>query len=120
MEDLISRSALIEKMSDTGVQITFDLPVEEILGEDVDMDDFVMLVQDAIQAYRKMVIDAIQNQPTAYNLDAVVEQLENGGQKMAEAKSMKPYGKSSPSCHRYYKAISVKKAVDIVRKGGKE
>lgn len=46
------------------MQITFDLPVEEILGEDVDIDDFSMLVQDAIQAYRKMVIATIQEQPT--------------------------------------------------------
>ena len=65
-------------------------------------------------------VNMLRMAPTAYNLDAVVEELENGGQKMAEAKSMKPYGESSPSCHRYYKAISVKKAIDMVRNGGKE
>jgi hypothetical protein len=72
--DLISRKELIEKFNDTGVQITFDLPVEEVLGEDVDIDDFAMLVQDAIQSYKKMVIGVIQEQPTAYSVEDVVEQ----------------------------------------------
>ena len=56
----------------------------------------------------------------AFDAEKVVEQLEEEGQKMAEAKPTKPYGKSSSSCHRYYKAISVKKAIDIVKKGGVE
>ena len=59
------------------IQITFDLPIEEVLGEDVDLDDFAMLVQDAIQAYKKMVIDTIKNHPTAYDPDEVVKELEN-------------------------------------------
>ena len=118
--DLISRSALLTKLNDTGVQIAFDLPVEEILGEDVDMDDFAMLVQDAIQAYRKMVIDSIQSQPTAYDVDAVVEQLKAEGKKMSEAQSSVPFGKHGPANHRYYKAISVKRAEMLVRKGRKE
>lgn len=56
----------------------------------------------------------------AFDTEKVVEKLEEEGQKMAEAKPTKPYGKSGPSCHRYYKAISVKKAIDIVKKGGVE
>lgn len=64
--------------------------------------------------------EIIKNQPTAYDMGKVVEKLEEEGQKMAEAKPTKTYGKSSPSCHRYYKAISVKKAIDIVKKGGVE
>ena len=74
--DLISRSGLIDAFNNKNVQITFDLPVEEVLGEDVDLDDFAMLVQDAIQAYKKMVIDTIKNQPTAYDIDKVVNGLE--------------------------------------------
>lgn len=50
--------------------------------------------------------------------DKVVEQLEKNGHKMSESKSNQPYGKSSPGCHNYYKAISVKKAIDIVKFGG--
>lgn len=76
MSDLISRSELLKAFNNKNVQITFDLPVEEVLGEDVDLDDFAMLVQDAIQAYKKMSIDTIKNQPTAYDVDKVVEQLE--------------------------------------------
>ena len=77
MSDLISRSALLKAFNNKNVQITFDLPVEEVLGEDVDLDDFAMLVQDAIQAYKKMVIDTIKNHPTAYDPDEVVKELEN-------------------------------------------
>lgn len=73
MSDLISRSQLLKKFNDTRIQITFDLPVEEILGDDVDIDDFTMLVQDAIQAYKNMVIGTIKEQPTAYNPEKVVE-----------------------------------------------
>lgn len=65
MDDLISRKALIEKMNDTKVEIMFDLPVEELLGEDVDMDDFCTLLQDAIQSYRKLVIgEVMEKAPT--------------------------------------------------------
>ena len=61
------------------------------------------------------VIDA---QPTAYDVGKVVEQLEKNGHKMSESKSNRPYGNPYPGCHNYYKAISVKKAIDIVKCGG--
>ena len=61
------------------------------------------------------VIDA---QPTAYDVDKVVQQLEEVGQKMSESKSIQKYGKSSPANHRYYKAVSVKRAIEIVKGGG--
>ena len=80
MSDLISRSELLKAFNNKNVQITFDLPVEEVLGEDVDLDDFAMLVQDAIQAYKKMAIDTIINQPTAYDIDKVVEEIEKANQ----------------------------------------
>lgn len=66
------------------------------------------------------VISIVKEQPTAYSVEKVVAELEENGQKMSEAKAIRPYAKHSPSDHRYYKAISVKKAVDIVRNGGKE
>lgn len=49
-----------EKLNNAGAEITFNLPVEEILGEDIDLDDFAMLVQDAVQVYRKMVLGVLQ------------------------------------------------------------
>ena len=60
----------------------------------------------------------IDEQPTAYDPDKVVKQLEDVGQKMSESKSIQKYGKSSPANHRYYKAVSVKRAIEIVKGGG--
>lgn len=74
MNDLICREQLMNKLNSTGTNITFDIPVEEILGENVNLDDFAALIQDAIQAYRKMVIDTIKNMPTAYDANKVAEQ----------------------------------------------
>ena len=102
MSDLISRSVLLKAFNDKNIQITFDLPVEEVLGEDVDLDDFAMLVQDAIQAYKKMVIDSIKNQPTAYEIDKVVSELEE---------YLINYGVSKKS--RIHKRI-----IEIVKQGG--
>ena len=75
MNDLVSRSQLLKVFNNQNIQITFDLPVEEVLGEDVDLDDFAMFVQDAIQAYKKMVIDTIKKQPTEQAVGKVVEEL---------------------------------------------
>lgn len=60
----------------------------------------------------------LNNQPTAYDMDKVVEQLEELGQKMSESKSIQKYGESSPANHGYYKAVSVKRAIEIVKGGG--
>lgn len=114
MSDLISRSELLTAFNNKNVQITFDLPVEEVLGEDVDLDDFSMLVQDAVQEYRKMVIDTIKNQPTAYSVDEVVEELEENSSRYTK-KYLTPYGNNG---YRDTKAISIHKAVEIVKQGG--
>ena len=74
MNDLISREQLINKLNSTGTNITLDIPVEEMLGENVNLDDFAALMQDAIQAYRKMVIDTIKNMPTTYDANKAAEQ----------------------------------------------
>ena len=62
--------------------------------------------------------DVVNTMPTAYDVDKAVEQLEEFGQKMSESKSIQKYGKSSPANHRYYKAVSVKRAIEIVKGGG--
>ena len=67
MSDLISRSELLTSFNNKNIQITFDLPVEEVLAR---------LVKDAVQANNKMVIDTIKNQPTAYDVDKVIKELE--------------------------------------------
>lgn len=125
MRDLISRSTLLKKFNDTGIQITFDLPVEEILGEDVNIDDFTMLVQDVIQVYKKMVIDTIKKQPTAFDTEKVVEQLK---EKTDFLKGCTKYGnkdaeqqeKSYSTMMMYEVADLVEDLIDIVKKGGVE
>ena len=102
MSDLISRSELLTSFNNKNIQITFDLPVEEMLGEDVDLDDFAMLIQDAIQSYKKMVIDTIKNQPTAYDPDEVVEELENASWEETDISTV----------------IYIDDAIEIVKQGG--
>ena len=58
--------------------------------------------------------------PKAYDVDKVVAELEKNGQTMSESKAMRPYAIQCPSAHRYYNAISVKKAIEIVKQGGVE
>ena len=60
----------------------------------------------------------LENIPTSHDAKKVAEQLEEVGQKMSESKSIQKYGKSSPANHRYYKAVSVKRAIEIVKGGG--
>ena len=108
MDDLISRSALLKKFNDRGIQITFDLPVEEVLGENVDIDDFAMLVQDAIQAYKNMVIETIKAMPTAYDIEKVVAELEE----------LKEKGYAELTMLEVNELMD--KSIDIVRKGGVE
>lgn len=77
MSDSISRQQLLSRLNSTGINIIYDIPVEEVLGENIDLDDFATLVQDAIQVYRRMVIGTIEKMPTDHNIDKIVEQLEN-------------------------------------------
>ena len=110
MSDLISRSELLKAFNNKNVQITFDLPVEEVLGEDVDLDDFAVLVQDAIQAYKKMVIETIKNQPTAYSVDKVVGELECDRCESCSLLEVCAGSKWCGECHN--------KIVEIVKHGG--
>ena len=111
MSDLISRSELLKAFNNKNVQITFDLPVEEVLAEDVDLDDFAMLVQDAIQAYKKMVIDTIKNQPTAYDVDKVVEELE-------KIRAKETCNKEKCDTKEICRICVVDDAIEIVKQGG--
>ena len=113
MSDLISRSELLDAFNNKNIQITFDLPVEEVLGEDVDLDDFTMLVRDAIQSYKKLVIDTIKEQPTAYSVDKVVEELEENASRFTK-KYVTPYGNNG---YKDTRAISIHKAIEIVKQG---
>ena len=112
MSDLISRSELLTSFNNKNIQITFDLPVEEVLGEDVDLDNFAMLIQDAIQSYKKMVIDTIKNQPTAYSVAKVVEELE------IERKTANNTYNSFNIYVDLGRVFGLEKAIEIVKQGG--
>ena len=128
MSDLISRSELLNAFNNKNIQITFDLPVEEVLGEDVDLDDFAILVQDAIQSYRKMVIDTIKSHPTAYDIDKVVEEIKTlkeealGEYNMGEYNLDNNIGNSISENYRKDmnegRCFAYDYAIEIVKQGG--
>lgn len=116
MSDLISRSALLKKFNDKGIQITFDLPVEEILGEDVDIDDFTILVQGAIQAYKNLIIGTIKDMPTAYDAEKVVAELE---EKQHQANKDMQISELYEDVQAYGgKYLAFGEAIEIVKAGG--
>lgn len=96
MSDLISRSELLNAFNNTNVQITFDLPVEDV---------YARLVQDAVQANNKMVIDTIKNQPTAYSANKVVEELE-----------LHSFELGTDTLPAHY--VRLNEAIEIVKQGG--
>ena len=114
MSDLISRSELLDAFNNKNIQITFDLPVEEVLGEDVDLDDFAMLVRDAIQSYKKLVIDTIKEQPTAYDVDKVVGKLEEAKDNVPVNRLLDDIIKEKPK--ELGQLIAYDKAIEIVKR----
>ena len=56
----------------------------------------------------------IQEQPTAYSIDKVVEKLEENASRYTK-KYVTPYGNNG---YRDVKAISIHKAIEIVKQGG--
>ena len=84
----------------------------------IDADAFERKVMCGDEEDVQDVIYSLRDFPTAYDVDKVVDQLKEVGQKMSESKSIQKYGKSSPANHRYYKAVSVKQAIGIVKGGG--
>ena len=60
--------------------------------------------------------NVISEQPTAYDIDKVVEELEENASRYTK-KYTTPYG---DNVYKDTKAISVNKAIKIVKQGGKE
>ena len=83
MSDLISRSELINK-------------IRGIVPGSQDVDFIVRL---------------IENQPTTYNIDKVVEELKENASRYTK-KDLTPYGNNG---YRDIKAISIRKAIEIVK-----
>ena len=90
-----------------------------LIDADAFLERFEAMCETKTDSVISMVVrGALADEPTAYEVDKVVQQLEEVGQKMSESKSIQKYGKSSPANHRYYKAVSVKRAIEIVKGGG--
>lgn len=89
----------------------------------IDADELINDIKEEIRTsneqYTKIIlsllIGIIASQPTAYNPDKVVEELEENSSNYK--KSYKANGKHT---HKTIKAISQIKAIGIVRKGGAE
>ena len=62
----------------------------------------------------KGVLTTIMEQPTAYDIDKVVEELEKNASRYTK-KYVTPYGNNG---YKDTKAISIRKAIEIVKKGG--
>ena len=56
------------------------------------------------------IADMIEDAPTAYDVDKVVEQMKENSRKMSTAKPP----------HKYFRAIGTRKCEQIIRAGGKE
>lgn len=79
------------------------------------------LEEDAIDTYDNgqqetfdLIINIIDNQPTAYDVYKVVEELEENASRYTK-KYATPYGNNG---YRDTKAISIHKAIEIVKRGG--
>ena len=97
MSDLISRSDLYDQLAN---KLTW------LMGYG---DDLYLAVGSDIR-------DVIYNMPTAYSVDKVVEELRENASRYTK-KYTTPYGNNG---YRDTKAISIHKAIDIVKRGGKE
>ena len=71
---MIDEKELLKTLNNAGINITFDIPVEEILDNDVNLDGFVAVI-DAVMACKKMVIDTIESMPKVREWIPVAERL---------------------------------------------
>ena len=104
MSDLISRSELIKELRADGLQPTKDTS------------DFI----DGWCEGWNAAVDIINNQPTAYNVEKVVEQLEELEVGQKHCASCDQSADCKDSLSRLCVLDAKFKAIDIVRAGGKE
>ena len=96
MSDLISRSELLKE---------------------IEKYKFGAISNDAEREYiKKTILDFIECQPTAYDPDNVVEELQKNASRYTK-KYTTPYGNNG---YKDTKAISIYKAIGIVKAGGTE
>ena len=94
MSDLINRSELLEEIKSLSIVLN---------GKQIFSDDA-----------KDTVLRIINEQPTAYSVDKVVEELEKNASRYTK-KYTTPYGNNG---YKDTKAISVNKAIEIVKQVG--
>ena len=87
--------------------IDADKLIEELTIKAVSKDAHIISIANA-------VVNLVNNQPTAYDIDKVVEELEENSSRYTK-KYNTPYGNNG---YRDVKAISIHKAIEIVKQGG--
>ena len=109
MSDLISRvvykSKLLKELSVLNKEYR-----KAILNED---NDLILAIQNQQSAYM-IALRLLDNLPTAYDVDKVVEKLEENASRYTK-KCTTPYGNNG---YKDIKAVSVHKAIKIVKQGG--
>ena len=98
MSDLISRNALIKEIETLKVHVTGLRAGKGVLSE-------------FEQKYRETIVRVVEEQPTAYDVEKVVEKLDDMSGIQFDGKY---------ESYQLDWCIEINKAIEIVRKGGKE
>ena len=109
MSDLISRSMYKSKLL-KALDVLNKEYREAILNED---NDLILAIKNQQSAYM-IALRLLDNEPTTYDIEKVVEELEEKASRYTK-KYVTPYGNNG---YRDVKAISVNRAIEIVKKGG--
>ena len=109
MSDLISRSIYKSKLL-KALDVLNKEYREAILNEDSDL---ILAIQNQQSAYM-LALRLLDNEPTAYDPDNVIEELEENASRYTK-KYVTPYGNNG---YKDTKAISIRKAIGIVKHGG--
>ena len=108
MSDLISRSEYASKLV-KALDVLNKEYKEAMLNEDYEL---ISAIQNQQGAYT-IALRVLDNQPPAYDVDKVAEELEENASRYTK-KYITPYGNNG---YRDTKAISVNKAIEIVKHG---
>lgn len=87
--------------------IDADKLIEELTIKAVSKDAHIISIANA-------VVNFVNNQPTAYDADSIIKELENASKDVSRGF----LGKDGNKYHKHYKAVKLSKAIEIIKKGG--
>ena len=106
MNDLISRSSLIKKLENVEVKIDYEA-LKNFVDVAKDEDVLETIITYAMWNTNEIVMKYIKEEPTVYDIDKVLKELESEARFYNSASN-------SDQCVRY----GIKKAIGIVEDGG--